>query len=257
MRGLRLSLGVKEWTLRLALVVAALGIAVAVGCSPTTTYAPAPTPTSPSTPSVTPPPFPTPGFSTASTQVTAVATTGGLPVPFPSVGGISGQVLLPVVSPSPGTIITTTISSTPPTGVPVLASFRQAASARAPFAFDASQITPLFYMTFFANYPVQTSGAPQFTIFLPASYTNITGVVYYLAYYYNGAWQPGYAGPATVSGTAVTLTGSFALDLDSNLTNLGLYALPSTASTPPPAPSPNPTASPSPVPSGSVGIGIN
>lgn len=259
----RVSKSVKAWALPLAFAAGALF--VVAGCGPYATNgaavpAASPTPTAPPVPSSTP-------FTVASTQaIVASATATPIVVVQPSAAGISGSVTLPVTSVPPGTTITTTVSSSPPPGLPPFSLGRQAQAVRIADALPPGS-TYVETVTLQSTTDLVGSADPVFVETLASTYPT-TGVNYFLGILQNGAWAYGYAGPGTIvtvsGGIQVTLTGVYPVNLTANVpTYFVLYeqSTADTPATPPPSPTPSPTPTPTPTPAptptGAIGVGIH
>jgi hypothetical protein len=240
----------KEWSLRLALAFGVACIAVGAGCTSSTVYVPATvTPTAPAA-TATPPPLPSTSPFGASNSVNVQATSAAQTISGPSVSGFQGNLTAPLASPSPGTQVTVTIGSTPPPGFPPLGHER-AVQAVSRVALDTT-IETVLYICYTANQQVTESGNPVFAITLPNGYTP-TGLIYYLAIFLNNAWAFGYAGPGSISGNVVTLTGAWPLTFGANQQQcFSLYGQASSAPAPTPPPQPTPTAAAT----GAAAIGI-
>ena len=255
----RVSKSVKAWALPLAFAAGALF--VVAGCGPYATnvaavVTPTPVPTASPTPTLPPLPSSTP-FSVSSSQAIASnPTSAPIIVTQPTAAGVTGSVTLPVTSVPPGTAITTTVSSSPPPGLPPLSFARQPASVGRVAL--AGNYTVIFYVCYTSSNSITGNGDPVFIETIPSGYPT-TGVDYYYAIAQNGAWAFGYAGPGTITGQQVTLTGSYPITLNANTQQcFAFYEQPSSAPTPTPPPSPSPVPSPSPTasPTGAAAVGI-
>jgi hypothetical protein len=243
----RVPSGVKAWFLPLAFAVGAT--LVIAGCGGGTSTAPIVIATP--VPPPTPPPIPnsTP-FSVASTQaIVASATSTPVVIAQPTAAGVGGTVTLPVTSVPPGTSVTTTVSSSPPPGLPPLAFGRQPVSVER--TTQAGNYTVIFYVCYNSSNSMTGSGNPVFVETIPSGYPT-TGVDYYYAIYQNSAWAFGYAGPGVISGQQVTLTGSYPITLTAQVQQCFAFYEQSSA-----APTPTPPPSPAPTPTGAIGIGIH
>jgi hypothetical protein len=142
------------------------------------------------------------------------------------------------------TLVTESLLSSPPTGVPVLAAARNAAtsSTRRSVA-DANALAPLDYVEFSSSATVTIAAGGTLSFTLPQI---ASGVTYNLAEFSATGWTQPVAGPGTVNGMTVTLSGlpSFTVASGSSV----IFALYSVSSSPSPSPSPTPSPSPSPSP---------
>jgi hypothetical protein len=178
--------------------------------------------------------------------VSAVAASVTVPV----VAGYAGSIDfgVPTVLP-PGTTISTTVSNVAPTagGVPALSSVsRQVLAQRKTASADGAVVVLTYDDLLFSN-AVTYGKAPSFVLTVPAA--DVVTAAYYLAMYDPSrpslAWQLGFEGPGTVTGTTIAFSSvsfsPFTFAANANY-YFALYAISASAAAPTPAPSISPTA---------------
>ena len=183
---------------------------------------------------------------------TAAPLAFALPASLPS--GFGGQISLPVSQASipPNTVVQNTVANQSPAGVPVIQQLTRNAAGAARAALLGTGATAIEFVTLSFSNAVTFPSQPAFTFTLPAAYTNIPNVAFFVAEYTMGysflGWIYGYEGPGSVSGTTVTFTPaqSPTLFLANQPAYFALYAISVAAPTPTPAPSATalPTAPP-------------
>jgi hypothetical protein len=167
-----------------------------------------------------------------------------------TVSGIDATLTLPVANVA--SILTETISTTPPGSVPALSIARAAQNTRSA---QADNISAIVYLQVTDAATVTLSGIPGVRFTLP---TSTAGLSYELASYDGTAWNDDYEGPFAGSGDTVTVplgSGTTTISPAAPL-ELALYVAttgssPSPGGSPSPpsgSPTPSPAASPSPSP---------
>ncbi len=200
-------------------------------------------------------PQPIPPRSAPSGPTTLLLLPAGGPVALPTAGGYSGSVQLPANDAPSGTTITIGASSAPPAGAPTPQALRRShgastphSVARAPQA--AALPTVLFVVSFQVSQNVTFQSTPSFSIQLPAGISTVNESFFIAIFGGASAQAPLLAtiGPATVSGSILTFSGSASpLTLDAGTTYLAeLYEIATgPTATPSPVPSSSPTVAPS------------
>jgi hypothetical protein len=174
------------------------------------------------------------------TTSASTSTTGSVALATIGISGVSSSATFPATTPA--VTITETISTTPPGGATALNSARAAQALRQTAA--APSYTAIVYVEFSANGTATIDGQPGISFTLPSI---TAGDSYYLAAYQDGVWDAPAAGPASVSGTTVSLpfgnSGTLTITPSTPII-IALYATTTPTPTPTPTPVPTPVVSP-------------
>ena len=182
-------------------------------------------------------------------------TMAGGPVALPSAGGYSGTLQLPTSNAPNGTTLTLAAATAVPVGAPTPQALHRSQVlkphvVRSPQATLAPSV--LYVVTLQVSQNVTLGSVPSFSIQLPAGLSTVNKA-FFIAIFAGTSAQASLManiGPATISGSTLTFTGSATpLTLDAGVTYLlELYDVATVAT---PAPSPLPSSSPSASPSAS------
>ena len=224
-------------SLFIASVVAA---AVTYAACDSTSTGPAPVPVA----NPTAVPIPALSFAAVSSTSAAAAGVSSLPAGAPVGGSIDFGT---GVSIPPGTVVTTTLTSTAPTGIPTLSALLHKTLAKRSTEAANGAIAVLAYVDLLFSNAVTFAQQPSFTMSFPAA--DVTTANYYLAAYDptrpSLGWQLGFEGPGTkLNATTIVFTGASApFTFAQNATYyFAPYAISTTAVAPTPAPSISPVA---------------
>ncbi|HET9393926.1 MAG TPA: hypothetical protein VFO29_10480 [Candidatus Rubrimentiphilum sp.] len=164
--------------------------------------------------------------------------------------------------------VTQTLQNATPSGIaPLAITFKPADTGRSTLDVSPAQVLFYYGLLFDARMPAYVSPLPSPTDPPPSSITLtvqvpaavfLSGVKYYLALYDPQrpglGWQQGFAGPAAISGSTLTFTGSAQTFNRYEQYWLAVYAVNQSAAAPTPAPSTSPVVTPSPAPISIVAI---
>ena len=253
-----------------SVVVFVMCCGLVAGCSGGSGSAPAapatPVPSATPTPAATAVPAPVLPAQNAysASQAVAISVPSAAPgasappitVPLPAglPAGYGGQIGLTssgAVVPA-STVVQTKVSNSAPAGLPALGLGRAIRSIREPRDTGTSGTAVEFVTLVFTN-QVSLATQPSFSFTLPAGFTAVPAIQYYVAQFdplrdFLG-WQRGYEGPGTVSGTTVTFApgAQTTIFYANQPVYFALYVISTAAATPTPAPVSSPKPAPAPL----------
>lgn len=233
------------------IVAALLSCSSSVNTMPASTRAPSATPIAlPSSSPVTAVQQQLVVLSAATAEATPLA------VVLPSAAGFSPVMLLPLPQTATNAQLTVLVSNVAPSSSPPLSLARLAQAVRRTSALPAGAAV-LLYDEIYSTATLTLPTAPGFTFAIPSAYV-FGDANYYLALYDPArpslAWQYGFEGPATVTGTSIAFAPNAApFALTANLGYyFALYVIPQGSTQPTPAPSISPTSVPAQTPPAST-----
>jgi len=132
-----------------------------------------------------------PTSATSNVTVTSAAAT----VTLPPVGGYTATASFPSSDASGPVAISSTVSTTRPSGLPALQSGSRVPKTIATHVY--------LFLAFVSPVTITFTGLPGFTMTMPST-VNTSAEQFYLAVYANGAWQEPAVGPAAVQGQQIS-----------------------------------------------------